>query len=378
MSDLENCETCKYTIPGLSKPAGKGKCRGWSVVNGIRADMDKAFLGCSTQLTVSDTKISDTFKSNAEDSAFTDHDFYSTVAPSPFVVDDDATELAAALPTITDEDKTEYKPFCMSFKQDPTSEHSRANYDVKTSLMQFQAMKTSEKSLKETLFFQAYFTEPGRKPFIKIGDKNVITATEVLWPGKGQITQATLSMESVIDTTSNNAKNPNRVYNDTATYVYHAVVSAQPMQTSYYDHSINNGAGQPTGGFSNDIILSANMLTFGSFVFREITIRDKTPAEIWAEIGGIWAACAGVLIMFYAQSGHVKPTDEAGNPGKELMVFRWQTGGMKKAALAPYQKKGEQSVENDVAQLQKQLAQQQEQLAQLTASIGVKATTTEV
>ena len=364
MSALENCETCKYTIPGLSKPAGTGKCRGWSVVNGIRADMDKAFLGCSTQLTVSDTDISDTFKSNAEDSAFMNHSFYSDLDPSPFVVDDDTTELAAALPNITDEDNPTkvYKPFCMSFKQDPTSEHSRANYDVKTSLMQFQAMKTSETSLKETLFFQAYFTEPGRKPFIKIGGKNVITATEVLWPGKGQITQATLSMESVIDTTSNNAKNPNRVYNDTATYVYHAVVSAQPMQTSYYDHTEKE--------FSNDIILSANMLTFGSFVFREITIRDKTPAEIWAEIGGILAACAAVLVMFFAQSGHVKPKDEAGNPGKELMVFRWQTGGMKKAALAPYQKKGEQSVENDVAQLQKQLAQQQEQLARLTATMA--------
>jgi len=374
MAEMMKCSSCDYSIPGMSKSLTGEKCRGWASVNGLRADMDKAFEGCATQLTVSDADIGKSFYTNIKGSSFAEgYDDSKTawkniVDPSPFVEDEDTKELAKAMPSSVDEDGTKYTPFCMSFKQDNTSEFSRASYDAKHALMNFQAMKTSEESLKTTMFFQAYFTEQGKTPFTKIGGKNIITATEVLWPGKAQITQATLSVETITDTTSRNAAKPNKIYDSTPTLVYRAVVSGQPMQTSHYDHSENNGA----GGFSNPMLLSANIMSFGSFVFREITIRDKTYAEIWAEVGGIWAASSAILIILFVQSGHVKPKDENGTPGKELMVFRWQPSSMKKAALAPYQAKKEASVEDEIAELRKQVAQLQEAFAGSATSQSVQ------
>jgi hypothetical protein len=263
--------------------------------------MDKSFVGCSTQVVVSDGEIGKKMYTNKDDSAFADGfddsngAWGSVLDPSPFTEDPDTKELAGLMPHMKDDDGTKFVPFCMAFKQDNASEFSRASFDAKQSLMNFQAMQLSEESLKTTLFFQTYLTEQGKKPFAKVGDKTVITATEVLWPGKAQITQATISVESIADTTSSNAREANKVYSVEPTMVYTAVVSGQPMQTSYYDHTASE--------LSNSMLLSANIMSFGTFVYRQITIRDKTYAEIWAEIGGLWAACSAVIILLFAQSG---------------------------------------------------------------------------
>ena len=44
-------------------------------------------------------------------------------------------------------------------------------------------------------------------------------------------------------------------------------------------------------------------------------------------------------MLFYSKSGHVQSTDEKGNPGREVMVFRHMPGSAKKRALAPYIRK---------------------------------------
>ena len=54
------------------------------------------------------------------------------------------------------------------------------------------------------------------------------------------------------------------------------------------------------------------------------------------------------------------------------MVFRWQPSSMKKAALAPYQAKKEASVEDEIAELRKQVAQLQEAFAGSATSQSVQ------
>merc|ERR1711865_135467 len=100
MAEMMKCSSCDYSIPGMSKSLTGEKCRGWASVNGLRADMDKAFEGCATQLTVSDADIGKSFYTNIKGSSFAEgYDDSKTawkniVDPSPFVEDEDTKELA--------------------------------------------------------------------------------------------------------------------------------------------------------------------------------------------------------------------------------------------------------------------------------------------
>jgi hypothetical protein len=73
----------------------------------------------------------------------------------------------------------------------------------------------------------------------------------------------------------------------------------------------------------------------------------------------------------FGLKGHVQPKDENGTPGKELMVFKWQPGSMKKTALAPFEAKKETSVEDDIAELRKQVAQLQKDVGNTTGAASI-------
>jgi hypothetical protein len=348
MQQVKSCSACAYGIIGLSKyksTASDKKCLGWSQTNGIQGNMDKAFQQCSVSTVgVSDLKIANTWYINSDGSSFANFDSSMSQVDekkTPFVSDQATVDLAEAMPTYTDPEdsaKTVHKAFCFSMRAGP---EAIAKYDEGFNLLQFNGMQTSDSSLTDTFFFQAYFVQQGRLPTKKIGDKTAITASFTLWPAKGSVTQATFSVESITDTTSSNAKDPNSVFNETRTLVYHPVVGAQPMRMTYY----KKAGATDAMSYNTPYILNVNMVRFGSFVIRDVLIRDKTYAEIWAEIGGLWAGCCAILLMFFTQSGHVQKNDEKGNPGRELMIFRHMPKSSKKKALEPFVKKATESEE---------------------------------
>ena len=54
---------------------------------------------------------------------------------------------------------------------------------------------------------------------------------------------------------------------------------------------------------------SGIMFTFLHFA-RRVTIRKKTISEIWAEIGGLWAAATLIMALVFSQSGTTDPKNK--------------------------------------------------------------------
>lgn len=67
---------------------------------------------------------------------------------------------------------------------------------------------------------------------------------------------------------------------------------------------------------------------FSSFTVQKITIRYKRFAEIYADIGGIWAASVALLAYAFVKSGHVDPKTK-----KEAYIFKYLPQGMRTAML---------------------------------------------
>ena len=73
---------------------------------------------------------------------------------------------------------------------------------------------------------------------------------------------------------------------------------------------------------------------FDSFLVTSVTIRWKTFTEVYAELGGIYAASIAILLFVFTKSGHL---NEKG--GKEMYIFaylpssmraKWLTAGVPK------------------------------------------------
>ena len=66
------------------------------------------------------------------------------------------------------------------------------------------------------------------------------------------------------------------------------------------------------------------MFTFLHFA-RRVTIRDKTISEIWAEIGGLWAAATLIMALVFSQSGTTDPKNK-----KPSVIFNFLPSNMRK------------------------------------------------
>ena len=71
-------------------------------------------------------------------------------------------------------------------------------------------------------------------------------------------------------------------------------------------------------------VVSYMMFTFLHFA-RKVTIRYKTISEIWAEIGGLWAAATLVMAMVFSQSGTTDPKNK-----KPSVIFNFLPSKMRK------------------------------------------------
>ena len=70
---------------------------------------------------------------------------------------------------------------------------------------------------------------------------------------------------------------------------------------------------------NNDLIYAFNALTISDFVVREILVRNRTPSEYWAAIGGLFAGSLLILNLFFISSGVT-----FGNRQVKLFNFAYQ------------------------------------------------------
>ena len=66
------------------------------------------------------------------------------------------------------------------------------------------------------------------------------------------------------------------------------------------------------------------MFTFLHFA-RRVTIRYKTISEVWAEVGGLWAAATLIMAMIFSQSGTTDPRNK-----KPSVIFNFLPSKMRK------------------------------------------------
>merc|ERR1712072_923174 len=191
-----------------------------------------------------------------------------------------------------------------------------------------------------------YFVAPGELPYKEVDNKFIVTAPSVLWPLKNSLTQGQLSTEIITDTSTLNKRLPDeeRVYSDKPSMRYKVAVNSQPTRLTVFDDAVevNTGNGKGNLKFIDEVVYGGNSLRFGSFVQQNILIRDKTYAEIWAEIDGLWAGCCIVITVLFKNSGYTTDgvPQEDTEPGAPLLVPRFIPGGMVKEHLAAYRRNG--------------------------------------
>ena len=99
--------------------------------------------------------------------------------------------------------------------------------------------------------------------------------------------------------------------------------SLQFEQSTFYTQqfSIDGSVG---GNTPESTVQNVIMFTFEHFT-RKITIRYKTVSEIWAEIGGLWAAATLVMALVFSQSGTTDPKNK-----KPSVIFNFFPSNMRK------------------------------------------------
>ena len=99
--------------------------------------------------------------------------------------------------------------------------------------------------------------------------------------------------------------------------------SLQFEQSTFYTQqfSIDGSVG---GNTPESTVQNVIMFTFEHFT-RKITIRYKTVSEIWAEIGGLWAAATLVMALVFSQSGTTDPKNK-----KPSVIFNYIPSKMRK------------------------------------------------
>jgi len=121
----------------------------------------------------------------------------------------------------------------------------------------------------------------------------------------------------------------------------------------------SGGDTTPTGGkappnhglVGTNLVPAYNALTISNFVVREIVIRNRTVAEYWAAIGGLFAGSLMILSLFFAASG-------VSHNNRPVQTFNFADAETQEQWLEPYQP------EDKMAELEKRL------LEKLTAKLA--------
>merc|ERR1711968_415937 len=149
---------------------------------------------------------------------------------------------------------------------------------------------------------------------------------------------------------------------------YKVNVNSQPTRLTVFndEFTVSNNQGQLQ--MVDSVVYGGNSIRFGSFIQQHIVIRDKTNAEIWAEIGGLWAGAALFITFFFKNSGYTTegvPEDIEEKHGKPLMVPRFLPGGIVKTHLAQYTQRNK---EKQAAEAAANSQKSEKELAKITPS----------
>jgi hypothetical protein len=348
-------------------PNNKDLCRGFSEMTRVRVglNMDQDYVACQSSIGISMPEaVTDGYIYSNE---FTPTDMAAQRPPvamfkkakdidggNPFETNADAIKLASSLGTFKDPmnaDADEYSAFCFAY----IGNNLTAKYDSNNVLMHVNALKLTMSTAAELLYMNAYFVPPGEKPYRKVGNKYVVTATSVLWPLKNSLTQGQLTTEVITDTSTVNKRLPDaeRVYSDKPTTTYKVSVNSQPTRLTVFSDEIEVGTdnkGQLK--MVDSVVYGGNSLRFGSFVQPNIVIRDKTYAEIWAEIGGLWAGAALFITFLFKSSGYNTagvPEDIEDTKGEPLLVSRLIPDSMVKKHLSAYKRSNKSAATSEAA-----------------------------
>merc|ERR1711871_224537 len=344
-------EKLEFSLMGLAKPkadvSAQKLCRGFSEMTRIRVSltMDKDYIDCQSSVGISDARaveagaIYTNEKTPSDMAQFGFKEAKKIEGGSPFKVDDVAVNLADSMGTYKDPDDDsaeEVKAFCFSY----INNNVTAKYDSNNVLMNVNALKLNSATAEDLLYMNAYFVPKGELPYKKVGEKYVATATSVLWPLKNSLTQAQLTTEVIQDTSRANARVPeeDRVYSALPKTQYKLSVNAQPTRLTVYGEDLGQNNKLQ---YVSSVVFGANSVRFGSLVQQNILIRDKTTAEIMAEVGGLWAGAALWITLLFKSSGYTTkgvPEDAEDRDGKPLMVARFLPGSVTKNHLAAYTK----------------------------------------
>merc|ERR1711934_800660 len=114
--------------------------------------------------------------------------------------------------------------------------------------------------------------------------------------------------------------------------------SASQTVTSVFDGStITLPAWKP------DVVFGPTSFSLGSFITREVVIRDYTVAEVWAGIGGLWAGSLLLLALFFV------PTATTDKYNRPVQIFNWVFPSLKDEWMDQYE---EEFPDEDNSQLE--------------------------
>ena len=216
-----------------------------------------------------------------------------------------------------------YKSTCYYFKSDKSS-NAQASYEKITYLQNAFATSLTDAVSRELPHLKMYLMEAGKKPY----DGEGILANEVVWPTLGMKTIGTITVNKYKDESKGdtewkylyNMGLSSQPVNAIATLIAPAATSSVDLSTQGADYSEITGwkhrfndplsmiSGTThtlylSGNTNNNLIYAFNALTISDFVVNEITVRNRTPSEYWAAIGGLFAGSLLILNLFFISSG---------------------------------------------------------------------------
>jgi len=211
------------------------------------------------------------------------------------------TKLVNAMPSYTDS-TGKHEALCVGYPSLGLSQ-KRADppYEI---LLSMETAAVDDNSP----FFMGYLMEKDKEP---VDAKGKVVATEIMFSGTGGVVAAQLQLEKVKDETKGDTD-----------YV---------MEWKYGLWTKILSTSQSIGSTTSHItIYSPNFkeavlgFWYSSFVVQKITIRWKKWDEIYAELGGIWAASVALLAYAFVKSGHIDPRTK-----KEAYVFKYLPNKMR-------------------------------------------------
>jgi len=192
------------------------------------------------------------------------------------------------------------KPVCYYYKVTNTAQAKVTRGGTQYFLTNAWAADLAEYHLTDPSHYEVYMMEAGKAP----ADSTKILASRAVWPGVGVKGIGSVSLDRYKDETKGES---DWMYN------YQISVTSTPDKLVYWtstpdttasktDSSLGTTQTIAPGDLDNGPLWGVVSFTISNFIVRSVLIRDYTVAEVWAGIGGLWAASVMVISIFFHQT----------------------------------------------------------------------------